>query len=86
MRNIWTDIHQVGNTFAALALGIALEEFTDLEEEHDEDGLRELRLCPRQETDAKGADGGDGHEEMLVEGIALQDALPSLMQRLVAYY
>ena len=73
------------DTVAALALSIALEEFANLEEEHDEDSLWKLRLRARQETDAEGADSSDRHEEMLVEHLALHDALPCFMQRLVAY-
>ena len=79
MGDVWTDVHEVGDAVAALAFGIALEEFTDLEEEHHEDGFWELRLSPRQETDAEGANGGNGHEEMLVEHLTLSDTLPGLM-------
>ena len=75
----------MGDALSALSFSIALKEFTHLEEEHHEDGLRELRLCPRQEADAEGADGSNRHQEVLVEGIAVGDTLPSLMQRFVAY-
>ena len=78
MRYIRSDIHQMCNALATLSLGIALEQFTYLEEKHHEDGLGELRLCPRQESDAQSADGSNRHEEMLVEGIALHNALPGL--------
>ena len=70
---------------AALALGITLEKFANLEEEHDKDGLRELCLSPRQEADAESADGGDGHEKMLIEHLTLSDALPRFMERFVTY-
>ena len=66
------------NTLAALTLSIAFEEFTYLKEEHDEDGLWELRLCPRQESDAQSTDGSNRHEEMLIKGLALSNALPGL--------
>ena len=83
MGHIWTDVHQVGDALAAFSPGIALEEFSDLEEEHHKDRLRKLRLGPRQETDAERTDGSNRHQEMLVEGITLHDSVPSLMQRLV---
>ena len=78
MGDIRPYIHQMGDTVAALALSITLKEFAYLEEEHHEDGLWELRLCPRQESDAQSADGSNRHEEMLVEGIALHNTLPGL--------
>ena len=80
MRHIRTDIHEMGNAVTALALGIALEEFTHLEEEHDEDRLRKLTLGSWEETDAEGTDGGDGHQQMLVERLAVEEALDGLLQ------
>ena len=75
----------MGDAATALSLGIAFEEFTYLEEQHDEDGLWELGLGTRQKTDGKSADGSHRHQEMLVEGIAVGHTLDSLLQRLVAY-
>ena len=75
----------MGDTVAGLALGVTLEEFADLEEEHHEDSLGILRLGSWEEADKQSADSGDGHEEVLVEGVTLHDALPRLVQRLVAY-
>lgn len=80
MSHVRTDVHEVGDTLTALSLGIALEEFTNLEEEHDEDRLRELRLCSGQETDAECTDGGNGHEEVLVKGIPMHHTLYCLFQ------
>ena len=85
MRYIRPYIHEVGNAVATLALGVALKEFANLEEQHDEDGLRELGLSTRQEADAEGTDGGHRHEEMFVEHVALGNAFPCLVQRLMAY-
>ena len=68
---------------AALALSITLEELTHLEEEHDEDGLRKLRLGPWQETDTEGADGGDRHEEMLIERSAVPQTLGGFAEGVV---
>ena len=78
MSDVWPDVHQMCNALATLSLSIPLKEFAHLEEKHHEDGLGELRLCPRQESDAQSADGSNRHEEMLVEGIALHNALPGL--------
>ena len=58
MYHIRSDVHEVGNALTALSLGIALEQLSHLEEQHDEDSLRKLRLGTRQETDAEGTDGG----------------------------
>ena len=86
MRHVWTDVHQVCNALTALALGIAFEQLTHLEEQHDEDGFGKLRLGSREEPDAKGTDGGHRHEEMLIEDIAVGNTFNSLMQGLVTYY
>ena len=85
MCHVRTDIHQMGDAATALSLGIALEEFTYLEEQHDEDGLWDLGLGTRQKTDGKSADGGHRHQEVLVEGIAVCQTLGSFFQRLVTY-
>ena len=73
------------NALTALSLGIALEQLAHLKEQHDEDRLRELRLGSWQESDAEGSDGGNGHEEMLIEGITMQHTFGCLLQRFVAY-
>ena len=75
----------MGNTLTALPFGIALEEFTHLEEQHDEDSLGKLCLGTRKETNAEGTDGGYRHQEMLVESIAVHDTLCCFHQRLVTY-
>ena len=85
MRHVGPYVHQMGDAVTAPALGIALEELAHLEEKHHEHGLGELGLGARQETNAKCADGGDGHEEVLVEGVAVGDALPCLPECLMPY-
>ena len=85
MRHVGTDVHEVGDAVAGLALGITLEEFANLEEKHHEDSLGVLRLGSGEKTYQQGTDSGDGHEEMFVEGVAVGDALPGLVERLVAY-
>ena len=74
----------MSDAVAAFTFGIAFEEFADLEEEHHEDRLGELRLCARQEADAECTDGCHRHEEMLVEGIAVGHALNGFVKRFVS--
>ena len=83
MGHIGTDIHEVGDTVATLALSIALEELAYLEKEHDKHSLRELSLGSRQETYEQGTNGGHRHEEMLIESIAMTQALDGLLECVV---
>ena len=85
MGRVWTDVHQVGDALAALALGIAFEQLTYLEEQHHEDGLGKLGLSTGQEADAEGSDGSHRHEEVLVERFSVGNAFSGLFQRLMAY-
>ena len=82
MGRIGPDVHQVGDRFPAAAFRDALEELAHLEEQHDEHRLGELRLGARQEADGERAQRGDGHEEVLVEGLAVHQRLGRLRQRL----
>ena len=75
---VGSDIHEVGDGVAALALGIFLEQFAHLEEKHDKDRLGKFCLCSRKEADDEGTDGGYRHEKMLVERFAMGDALSRL--------
>ena len=70
--------------FPGPAFGYAFEEFPDLEEQHDEHRLRELRPGAGKETDGERPDRGDGHEEILVQGLPVQQGFRSLTQRLPA--
>ena len=79
MGDVWTDVHEVSDAVAGLALGVTLEEFANLKEEHHEDSLGVLGLGTREETDQQGSDGSDGHEDMFVEGVAVGDSLPGLV-------
>lgn len=65
----------MGDAVPAFALGIGLEKFSYLEKQHDEDGFREFALRSGQKSYAQGTDGGDGHEEILVEHISAGDSL-----------
>ena len=84
MRHIRPNVHQVGDAVAALAFGIAFEKLTDLEKQHDKDRLGKLRFGTGQKPDAKCPDSGNGHEEMLVESLAMRQALGSLLERVEA--
>ena len=50
---VGTDIHQVGNTLAAVSLGLFLEPFSQLEEKHDKHSFGELRLGTRHKADSQ---------------------------------
>ena len=73
------------NTLTTATFGIALKQFTHLEEQHDEHGLRELRLGSWQEPDAQRPDGGDGHQEVFVQCLAVQQSFGCFLQRVVTY-
>ncbi len=66
----------MGNAGAAPSFGIAFKEFAYLEEKHDEHGFGKLRVGSGEETDAECAHGGDGHEEVFVEHVAVYDTFP----------
>ena len=85
MGHVGADVHQMGNALPALSLGITLKEFAHLKEQHDEDSLRELGLCPWEEPDAEGTYRSHRHKEMLVEGIAVEYTLGCLLQRLMSH-
>ena len=83
---VGADVHHLRDRFAALVLGIVLEELADLEEQHHEYRLGELRFGSRQETDAQRTNRGHTHQEILVERVSLLDAfLDGLHQHVVAY-
>ena len=80
--HVGTNVHQVRNAFAALALGIALKQLADLEKQHDKDRLRKLCLGTRQKPDTKCPDGRYRHQEMLVERLAMSQTFGSLLERI----
>ena len=71
----------MGNTRAAFPFCISLEQFANLKEKHDEDGLRKLRLRTWQEADGQCTQCGNGHEEMLIEGITMGKTFGGFFQR-----
>ena len=80
---VGADVHQCGDVPAALAHGVALEQLTDLIEQHHGHGLHEVAafLVKRQ---ADGAHGGHSHQEVLVEHLAPEDALAGLAEDIIA--
>ena len=72
------DIHQLADTPAAAADGPALEKLSDLVEPHDRHALRIL-------TENHGADGGHGHQEVLIKDLPVHNAFPCLAQDIISY-
>ena len=80
---VGADVHQGADVLAALAHGVALEQLADLVEQHDGDGLVVVAAL-FIDSQGEGADGGHGHQEVLVEYPAVEDALPGLLHNVVA--
>ena len=78
-----TDIHERGNIFAALADGIALEEFADLVKQHDGDCLVVVAAF-FVDGEGKRTDGRDCHQKVLVEHTTVPDALGSFFENIKA--
>ena len=78
--SVRADVHQVGNALAAAAFSYAFKQLTDLKEQHYEDCFRELGGGLRQEPYAQRAEGRNAHQKVLVEGLAVSDALSRLLQ------
>ena len=83
MGHVRPNVHQMGNALAAASFGVSLEEFAYLEKQHYEHRFRELRLGSWQETDEQCTDGGYRHEEMLIEGIAVNQSFDGFLQGVV---
>ena len=61
---VGADVHEGGDGLAGLAHGVVLEELAGLVEEHDKDRLGVL-------PGGEGPHGGQGHEEVFVENLAV---------------
>ena len=70
----------MGDTLATFAFGVTFKELTYLEKQHDEDRLGELCFGTWQETNAKCPNGGNRHEEMFVESLAMCQSLGGFLQ------
>ena len=70
------DIHQRGNGGAGLSHGVILKQFAGLVEQHDEHGLG-IVAC------GESANGGEGHQEVLVKYLPVDDAQNRLPQHVI---
>ena len=80
---VGADVHQGADVLAALAHGVALEQFTDLIEQHDGDGLIVVAAL-FIDGQSEGADGSHGHQKVLVEHLTLDDAPEGLAENIIA--
>ncbi|MPN38587.1 hypothetical protein SDC9_186111 [bioreactor metagenome] len=76
-RFIGPQIHQAGNGAAGLIHSVALKQLADLIKQHDGHGLRVF-------ADGDRADGGQGHQEVLVKYLPAHDALYGAQQHIIA--
>ena len=80
---IGRDVHHGGDGFAAFTHRIALEQLSYLIEQHYRAAFRHARLGLGECHHRKGADGGHGHEEVLVEHLTRDDVAPSAREDVV---
>ena len=73
------DVHQAGNALAALAHGHALEQLADLVKEDNGAAFHIV-------AQGKGTHGSHRHQEALVKGLAVLDALDGLAQHVLAHH
>ncbi len=85
VRHVGPQVHQVRDALAAAPLGIPLKEFANLEKEHHRHRLHHFVLRTRHEADDQRANRGKRHEEVLVEHLAVHDAMGGLAQCAVAH-
>ena len=81
---IGRNVHHGCDGFAGLAHGVALEQLADLVEQHHGATFRHRRLRVGERDHGECADGGDGHEQVLVEHLAVFDVAGCPQQHIVA--
>ena len=74
---VGADVHQRGNALAALAHSVVLEQFAHLVEQHNRRALVVVAQGHRTH-------GGNGHQEVLVEHLAVENAAHGFFQHVVA--
>ena len=79
MDHFGPQIHGLHDLAPGPGHGLFFEKFTDAVEEHDAHGFGEF-------IDAEGAQGGDGHEEILVQHAALDEVFHRMGQDLTAQH
>ena len=80
---IGSDIHHGADGFAAFAYSVGLEELADLVKQHDCGALGRAGLGVGEEDGRKGADGRDGHKEVLIEDLTALDVVECLVEDIV---
>ena len=78
------DIHHGCDGFARFAHGIALEQLADLVKQHYRATFGHRRLSVGERDHGECADRGDGHEQVLVEHLAVFDVAGSAEQHIVS--
>ena len=78
------DVHHGGDGLAALAYRVALEQLAYLVEQHDGCAFGHVGVGVGEEYHRKRAQGGHGHEEVLVEHLAMADVVEGLAKDVVA--
>ncbi len=84
VRVVGGNLHHLGDRAARPVHGVVLEQLAYLVKEHDGGTLGHVRLAFGKKDEGKRADGGDGHEQVLVEGLAVHDAVPGAREHIVA--
>ena len=74
---VGTNVHQGGDGLPGLTHGIVLEQLAHLVEQHDEHGFGVFRC-------GEGTHGGQGHQEVFVEHLAVFDVADGLVQHIPA--
>ena len=81
---IGRNVHHGCDGFARFAHGVALEQLADLVEQHHSATFRHRRLRVGERDHGECANGGDGHEQVLVEHLAVFDVAGCPQQHIVA--
>ena len=84
VRVVGRDIHHVGDGLAAFTDSVALEELSHLVEQHNRGTFGHVWPRFGEKHHGERADGCDGHEEVLVEDLAVADVLDGFDDDVVA--
>ena len=78
------DVHHGGDRLARLVGRVAFEQLAYLVEEHDRRAFGHMGLSFGKEDQSEGAECGNRHEQILVEGLSVDDAVPGFGEHVVA--
>ena len=84
IRVVRGNIHHVRDRFARLAYGVAFEQRANLVKKHDSCAFGHVGFGFGEEDEGECADGGNGHEQILVERLFVRDTMPGFCQHVVA--